>query len=146
MTKQPDTPEWETLLAHAALLQTKLPAAILVGGTAAALHAGHRISFDHDHVIAGLAKNYDAAILALESIAGDDARLRSSPIGANSSALPDPDQTHPRNIAGQPGGLRRSAEYERFDSAEMGNRAKAPHRHRAQAATSGAENGLQIVA
>jgi hypothetical protein len=70
VTKQPDTPEWETLLAHAALLQTKLPAAILVGGTAAALHAGHRISFDHDHVIADLAKNYDAAIVALESIAG----------------------------------------------------------------------------
>ncbi len=47
MTKQMETPEWETLLAHAALLQTKLPAAILVGGTAAALHAGHRISFGH---------------------------------------------------------------------------------------------------
>src|SRR4029077_8373674 len=58
------------LLAHAALLQTKIPAAILVGGTAAAVHAGHRISFDHDHVVRDLAKNYDAAILALESIAG----------------------------------------------------------------------------
>jgi hypothetical protein len=41
-----------------------------VGGAAAALHARHRISFDHDHVIKDLAKNYDAAILALESIAG----------------------------------------------------------------------------
>jgi hypothetical protein len=41
-----------------------------VGGTAAAVHAGHRISFDHDHVVNDLAKNYDAAILALESIAG----------------------------------------------------------------------------
>jgi hypothetical protein len=68
--RQTDIPEWETLLAHAALLQTKLPAAILVGGTAAALHAGHRISFDHDHVITDLSKNYDAAMLALESIAG----------------------------------------------------------------------------
>jgi hypothetical protein len=35
-----------------------------------AQHAGHRISFDHDHVIKDLAENYDAAILALESIAG----------------------------------------------------------------------------
>ena len=70
MTKQTEIPDWETLLAHAALLQTKIPAAILVGGTAAALHAGHRISFDHDHVIKNLAKNYDAAIIALESIAG----------------------------------------------------------------------------
>jgi hypothetical protein len=39
-------------------------------GTAAAVHAGHRISFDHDHVVKDLAKNYDAAILGLESIAG----------------------------------------------------------------------------
>jgi hypothetical protein len=41
-----------------------------MGGTAAAVHAGRRISFDHDHVVKDLAKNYDAAILALESIAG----------------------------------------------------------------------------
>jgi hypothetical protein len=70
VTKQPEISDWETLLAHAALLQTKVPAAILVGGTAAAVHAGHRMSFDHDHVVKDLAKNYDAAILALESIAG----------------------------------------------------------------------------
>jgi hypothetical protein len=70
VTKQTEIPDWETLLAHAALLQTKIPAAILVGGTAAAVHAGHRISFDHDHVVKDLSKNYDAAILALESIAG----------------------------------------------------------------------------
>jgi hypothetical protein len=52
------------------LLRSKIPAAILVGGTAAAVHAVHRIYFDHDHVVKDLAKNYDAAILALESIAG----------------------------------------------------------------------------
>jgi len=68
VTKQAEIPDWETLLAHAALLQTKILAAILVGGTA--VHAGHRISFDHDHVVKDLAKNYDAAIRALESIAG----------------------------------------------------------------------------
>jgi hypothetical protein len=33
------------------------------------VHAGHRISFVHDHVVQDLAKNYDAAIRALESIA-----------------------------------------------------------------------------
>ena len=70
MTKKTEIPDWETLLAHAALLQAKIPAAILVGGTAAAVHAGHRISFDHDHVVKDLAKNYDVAIRALESIAG----------------------------------------------------------------------------
>ena len=31
--------DWERLLAHAAILQAKVPSAVLVGGTAAALHA-----------------------------------------------------------------------------------------------------------
>jgi hypothetical protein len=62
--------DWETLLAHAATLQTRVPGAILVGGTAAALHAGHRFSFDHDHVVTALASDYDAAIAALESMVG----------------------------------------------------------------------------
>jgi hypothetical protein len=68
--------DWESLLAHAAMLQTKLPGAVLVGGTAAALHARHRFSIDHDHVIKDLAKNYDAAIAALESIVGWRTRRR----------------------------------------------------------------------
>jgi len=66
----PRAPDWERLLAHAAILQTEVPGAVLVGGSAAALHAGHRISFDHDHVIKDLGENYDAAIAALESIVG----------------------------------------------------------------------------
>ena len=64
------TYDWETLLAHAAILQAKLPSAVLVGGTAAALHAGHRVSFDHDHVLSDLSRHYDEANAALESIAG----------------------------------------------------------------------------
>jgi len=70
VSKRAGIPDWEALLAHAALLQTKIPAAILVGETAAAVHARHRFSFDHDHVVQNLAKHYDAAIVALESIAG----------------------------------------------------------------------------
>src|SRR3982750_2908401 len=50
MPKARQPPGWERLLADAALLQTKLPGAVLVGGTAAAVHAQHRISIDHDHV------------------------------------------------------------------------------------------------
>jgi len=65
VTKKTEIPDWETLLAHAALLQAKIPAAILVGGTAAAVHAGHRISFDHDHVVKDLARNYKAASLGV---------------------------------------------------------------------------------
>jgi hypothetical protein len=67
---------WERLLAQAAFLQTKVPGAVLVGGTAAALHAGHRISFDHDHVISELSKNYDRTIAALEAVAGWRTRRR----------------------------------------------------------------------
>jgi hypothetical protein len=65
-----EVPDWETLLAHAAALQTKVPGAILVGGTAAALHARHRYSVDHDHVMRDLRRNYEAALVELESIAG----------------------------------------------------------------------------
>ena len=65
-----EVPDWETLLAHAARLQTKIPGAVLVGGTAAALHVKHRYSVDHDHVIRNLEKHYDASFAALESIAG----------------------------------------------------------------------------
>jgi hypothetical protein len=34
------------------------------------LHAGHRVSFDHDHVLRNLGSDYDKALAALESIAG----------------------------------------------------------------------------
>lgn len=70
MADRREVPDWETLLAHAARLQTRIPGAVLVGGTAAALHAKHRYSVDHDHVIRNLEKNYDESFAALESIAG----------------------------------------------------------------------------
>lgn len=63
-------PDWETLLAHAALVQAKVPSAILVGGTAAALHARHRYSVDHDHVVKDLSRHYDESMAAVESIVG----------------------------------------------------------------------------
>lgn len=70
MARKRNVPDWETLLAHAALLQAKVPGAVLVGGTAAALHARHRFSVDHDHVIRNLAPNYEKSLAALESIVG----------------------------------------------------------------------------
>jgi len=70
------TAEWERLLAHAAILQAELPGAVLVGGSAAALHAGHRISFDHDHVLSDLGEHYDEAIATLEAIVGWRTRRR----------------------------------------------------------------------
>ncbi len=70
MSQRNVTANWEQLLGHAALVQARLPGAVVVGGTAAALHAGHRFSLDHDHVLRDLEKNYDVALAALESIVG----------------------------------------------------------------------------
>lgn len=70
MAKRGTTSDWERLLAQAALLQMKVPGAVLVGGTAAALHAHHRYSLDHDHVLEDLGRHYERAMAALESIVG----------------------------------------------------------------------------
>ncbi len=70
MAKTVKVVDWERLLADASILQLKIPGAVLVGGTAAALHAKHRVSFDHDHVIKDLDKDYDRALMALQSIVG----------------------------------------------------------------------------
>jgi len=51
----------------AARLQKIVPDAVLVGGSAAALHAGHRNSVDHDHGLADLADRFDIVLEALES-------------------------------------------------------------------------------
>ena len=57
----------EEVLRSAARLQELVPDAIMVGGTAAALYAGHRDSTDHDHVVADLSDRFDAVLDALES-------------------------------------------------------------------------------
>lgn len=70
-------PDWERLLRAAARLQGILPDATLVGGTAAAIDAGHRRSIDADHVIAGLAGRFDDVLADLESAVGwRTARIR----------------------------------------------------------------------
>lgn len=63
-------PDWERLISSAARLQSILPEAVLVGGTAAALHAGHRFSNDADHVLTDLSQRFDALLSELESVAG----------------------------------------------------------------------------
>ena len=47
-------PEWEQVLSSAARLHRILPETVLVGGTAAAVYAEHRLSIDADHVLADL--------------------------------------------------------------------------------------------
>lgn len=63
-------PDWEHLLSAAAHLQQILPGATLVGGTAAAIYAGHRVSYDADHVLTDLRTHFDDVLATLESVAG----------------------------------------------------------------------------
>ena len=62
-------PEWEHVLSAAAHLQVVLPGTTLVGRTAAAVFAGHRVSYDADHVLADLRERFDGVLAQLESVA-----------------------------------------------------------------------------
>lgn len=71
MSKRPaPLPDWERVLLAAAHLQKILPDAVLVGGSASALHAMHRISLDADHVLEDLTRRYEQVLAQLESVAG----------------------------------------------------------------------------
>src|SRR5690625_7542822 len=59
-------PQFVELEEAAARLQELVPDTTLVGGSAAALYAGHRTSFDHDHVLADLRERFDVVLEALE--------------------------------------------------------------------------------
>lgn len=63
-------PDWELVLSSAARLQRILPDAVLVGGTASAIHAEHRFSRDADHVLIDLRYRFDEVLAQLESVAG----------------------------------------------------------------------------
>ncbi len=63
-------PDWELVLSSAARLQRILPDAVLVGGTASAIHAEHRFSRDADHVLTDLHLRFDEVLAQLESVAG----------------------------------------------------------------------------
>lgn len=71
-------PDLQTVLRSAARLQTAVPDAVLVGGSAAALHAGHRTSFDHDHVLPDLVERYAAVLEAVEATDGWATSVRAS--------------------------------------------------------------------
>jgi hypothetical protein len=63
-------PDWEKLLAAERHLQRIVPGSVLVGGTAAALHAKHRQSIDGDHVVSDLRARFDQVLSDLEAVAG----------------------------------------------------------------------------
>ena len=77
MPKENPLPKWEKLLSTAAHLQRILPDAVLVGGTAVAMHVHHRLSYDADHVLNDLRGHFDEILEQLESVAGwQTARVR----------------------------------------------------------------------
>lgn len=63
-------PTWEKVFEAAARLQQLVPDAVLVGESAAAHHARHRVSFDDDHVVADLEQRFDHVLQALEDTDG----------------------------------------------------------------------------
>ncbi len=62
--------EMEDVFEAAARLQELVPDAVLVGGSAAAHHAGHRISLDDDHVVEHLRDRFDDVLADLEATEG----------------------------------------------------------------------------
>lgn len=58
-------------------MQKIVPEAVMVGGTAAAAYAHHRVSYDHDHTLSDLRSHFDEILASLESVAGwETARVR----------------------------------------------------------------------
>ncbi len=68
----------DDVLEKAAQLQDLVPGAVLVGGSAAAAHAHHRESLDHDHVVTDLAERFDTILENLEAL-GDWSMTKAQP-------------------------------------------------------------------
>lgn len=61
---------WEELLEVERTVQRHFPECVLVGGTAAALHAQHRVSWDVDSVLTDLRERFPSVLAKLEALAG----------------------------------------------------------------------------
>jgi hypothetical protein len=63
----PQGAEWSSILKAGVQAQRLVPGAVCVGGTAAALYAGHRISHDTDHVLPRLRESFEDVRAFLEA-------------------------------------------------------------------------------
>lgn len=72
------------VLESAARRQQAVPDAVLVGRSTAALHAAHRDSFDHDHVLPDLVERYE---IVLEAVEATEACSRCSPRSAGTPGV-----------------------------------------------------------
>ncbi len=61
-----DRAQWEAVLRKGVRANRLIPAAVAVGGTVAALYAGHRISGDVHYLVRGLREHFDDALYSLE--------------------------------------------------------------------------------
>jgi hypothetical protein len=72
--------DFERVIEAASRVQRCFPEAVLVGGTASALHAHHRFSADDDHVIAGLKDRFPEVLETMEQLAGWKTRWVTPPV------------------------------------------------------------------
>lgn len=72
------SPSLAQVLDKAILLQELVPGAVLVGGTAAALHAHHRQSHDNDHALSDFVERFDTILEHLEAL-GDWSTAKAQP-------------------------------------------------------------------
>lgn len=68
-------PDWELVQSAAARLQCILPDAVLVGGTASAIHATHRLSRDADHVLTDLRQRFDDVLAQARTLGMSSTRI-----------------------------------------------------------------------
>jgi len=69
--------KWDEVLSVAARIQSLIDGLVLVGGTASAVHANHRLSTDADHLMVELREKFDEVLADLESVSGwKTARIR----------------------------------------------------------------------
>ncbi|BAS29261.1 hypothetical protein LIP_3449 [Limnochorda pilosa] len=75
-----DQRAWRQIPEAQRLLQAHFPELVLVGETAAALHAGHRHSLDGDHVMTELREHFDGVLARLEALAAWSTRRVRPPV------------------------------------------------------------------